>query len=228
MAAGVFDIIGPVTVGPSSSHTAGAIRIGQVTGMLLGEAVRKAVVTFYGSFAETWRGHGTDKAVVGGLLGLPMDSPVVPRSLAEAARKGLEVEFRAGEDGRFHPNTVVVEAEGDAARVRIRASSVGGGNIRLDEMDGYALGVSCALPTLILPHNDHPGVVASVTAALSAKGYNIASMKVSRARRGGSAVAIIETDGDVDGETRGTLGAMPGVERVIHIPQLEDGLHVDR
>lgn len=217
---GIFDIIGPVTVGPSSSHTAGAIRIGQVARMLLGSDVRHAVITFYGSFAETWRGHGTDKAVIGGLLGLPMDDPLIRTSLAEAARRGLAFEMRTGEDSRFHPNTMAIEAEGESGRVRIRAASVGGGNIRLDAMDDYELGVSCALPTLILPHKDHPGVVAAVTAELSAKGYNIASMKVSRARRGGSAVAVIETDSDVDEVTRSELNELVGIEKVIHIPQI--------
>lgn len=219
---GIFDIIGPVTVGPSSSHTAGAIRIGQVARLLLGRPVRHAVITFYGSFADTWRGHGTDKAVVGGLMGLMMDDPLIRTSIAEAARQGLEFEIRTGEDGRFHPNTVAIEAEDESggSRVRIRASSVGGGNIRLDAMDGYELGVSCALPTLIVPHNDHPGVVAAVTAALSAKGWNIASMKVSRARRGGSAIAVIETDGDVDEETRSVIGLLQGVEKVIHVPKV--------
>jgi len=158
--------------------------------------------------------------VVGGLLGMKMDDPAIRDSAAEAARRGLTYTIRAAEDGRYHPNTVVIDAEGEYCRVTIRVSSVGGGNISLDEMDGYALGVSCAMPTLILPHNDHPGVVAAVTSALSAKGYNIASMKVSRARRGGSAVAVIETDGDVDVGTRGELSRLPGVDRVIHIPQL--------
>jgi L-serine dehydratase len=217
---GIFDIVGPVTVGPSSSHTAGAIRIGQVARLLLTSEVHHAVITFYGSFADTWRGHGTDKAIVGGLLGLAMDDPMIRTSLAEAARRGLEFEIRTGEDSRFHPNTVAIEAESRSGHVRIRASSVGGGNIRLDAMDGYELGVSCALPTLILPHNDHPGVVAAVTAALSVKGYNIASMKVSRARRGGSAVAVIETDSDVDSKTRDAITGLPGIEKVIHVPQV--------
>lgn len=216
----VFDIIGPVTVGPSSSHTAGAIRIGQVARLLLGGEVVRAVITFYGSFADTWKGHGTDKAVVGGLLGLPMDSPLIRSSLAEAAARGFEFEIRTGEDGRYHPNTVAIEAEGETGRVAIRASSVGGGNISLDAMDGYELGVSCALPTLIVPHTDHPGVVAAVTAKLSAGGYNIAAMKVSRARRGGSAVAVIETDEDVNADTRAAIAGMQGVDRVIHVPKV--------
>ena len=217
---GVFDIIGPVTVGPSSSHTAGAIRIGRVSRLLLGRELRRAEITFYGSFADTWRGHGTDKAVLGGLMGLPMDSPLIRTSSEEACRRGLNYEIRTGENGRFHPNTVEIEAEGEGSRVRIRAASTGGGSIRLDELDGFDLGVSCELPTLILPHNDRPGVVAEVSAALSAEGYNIAAMKVSRARRGGNAVAVIETDGEVDAGTRAALERMPGIDRAIYIPQI--------
>jgi len=215
----IFDIIGPVTVGPSSSHTAGAIRIGQVARLLLGGEVRRADITFYGSFADTWRGHGTDKAVVGGLLGLPMDSPRIPMSLQVAEERGLEFAFRSAEDSRYHPNTVAIVADGDRGQVRIRASSVGGGNIRLDAMGDYELGVSCAQPTLVLPHKDHPGVVAAVTSALSQQGYNIAAMKVSRARRGGDAVAVIETDGEVGEGTRQWIASIPGIYKVIYIPQ---------
>lgn len=217
---GVFDIIGPVTVGPSSSHTAGAIRIGRVAKLLLGQEARRAVITFYGSFADTWRGHGTGKAVLGGLLGLPMDSPLIRTSEEEAARRGLRYEIRTGENSRYHPNTVEIEADGESARVQIRAASTGGGSIRLDALDGFDLGVACELPTLILPHRDRPGVVAEASAALSGEGYNIAAMKVSRARRGGSAVAVIETDGEVDAKTRAALETMPGIDKVIYIPQL--------
>lgn len=215
----IFDIIGPVTVGPSSSHTAGAIRIGQVARLLLGGEVRRADITFYGSFAETGLGHGTDKAVVGGLLGLPMASPRIPLSLQEAEQRGLVYTIRSAEDSRYHPNTVTIVAAGDSGSIRIRASSVGGGNIRLDAMGDYELGVSCAQPTLVLPHNDHPGVVAAATAALSQQGYNIAAMKVSRARRGGDAVAVIETDGEIAAGTRQDIAAIPGIYNVIYIPQ---------
>lgn len=217
---GVFDIIGPVTVGPSSSHTAGALRIGRAARLLLGAEPERAALTFYGSFAETWRGHGADKAVLGGLMGLPADSPLVRTSVEEAARRGLAYEIRTREDGRFHPNTVEIEACGGGARVRIRASSTGGGAIRLEEMDGFPLSASCELPTLVIPHEDKPGVVAKLTAELSAQGHNIAAMRVSRVRRGGSAVAVIETDGHVDARTRDALARMPGVERVLQIPKL--------
>ena len=216
---GIFDIIGPVTVGPSSSHTAGAIRIGQIARLLLGGAVRQADITLYGSFAETGKGHGTDRAIVGGLLGLDMANPLISESFQEARRCGLNFTFRAAEETRFHPNTVVIEASGERGSVRIRASSVGGGNIRLDAMGDYELGISCEQPTLVLPHNDHPGVVAAVTTVLSQQGYNIAAMKVTRARRGGDAVAMIETDTEVPEETRIIIGAIPGVTDVIYIPK---------
>jgi L-serine dehydratase len=181
--------------------------------------VRHAAITFYGSFADTWKGHGTDKAIVSGLLGLPMDSPVIRTSITEAGRRGLVYEIFTGEDSRFHPNTVTIEAESEKGRVKIRASSVGGGNIRLDTMDGYDLGVSCALPTLIVLHNDHPGAVATMTATLSQSGYNIAAMKVSRSRRGGNAIAVIETDGIVDEITRSAIAGLSGIDKVIHISQ---------
>jgi L-serine dehydratase len=216
----VFDIIGPVTVGPSSSHTSGALRIGRAARLLLGAEPARAVITFYGSFADTWRGHGTDKAVLGGLMGLPADSPLIRTSVEEAGRRGLAYEIRTREDGRYHPNTMEIEAWSGGASVKIRAASTGGGSIRLDEMDGFALGASCELPTLVIPHEDKPGVVAELTAELSQQGYNIAAMRVSRSRRGGSAVAVIETDGEVNAHTREALGRMPGVDSVLHIPKL--------
>ena len=215
----IFDIIGPVTVGPSSSHTAGAIRIGQIARLLLGGEVRRADITLYGSFAETGKGHGTDRAIVGGLLGLKMASPLISNSLWEARRRGLSYAFYTAEESRFHPNTVVIEASGEKGSIKIRASSVGGGNIRLDAMGEYELGISCAQPTLVLPHTDHPGVVAAATTVLSQQGFNIAAMKVTRARRGGDAVAVIETDTEVLEETRKSIGAIPGVTDVIYIPQ---------
>lgn len=216
----VFDIIGPVTVGPSSSHTAGALRIGRVARLMLGGEPKRAMLTFYGSFADTWRGHGTGKAVLGGLLGLPADSPLIRTSDELAESRGLQYEIRTAENSRWHPNTMEIEAWGDGGHVKIRAASIGGGSIRLDALDGFELGVACELPTLIIPHNDHPGVIAEATAELSAQGYNIAAMKVSRARRGGNAVAVIETDTEVDAPTRETLKSMPGIDGVAYMPRL--------
>jgi L-serine dehydratase len=217
---GVFDIIGPVTVGPSSSHTAGALRIGRVARLLLVQEPERAVFTFYGSFADTWRGHGTGKAVLGGLLGLPMDSPLVRTSEELASIRGLQYEIRTGENSRWHPNTMEVEAWGKILHVKIRAASTGGGSVRLDALNGFELGIACELPTLILPHNDHPGVIASATAALSKQGYNIAAMKVSRANRGGNAVAVIETDTNVDNRMREALNRLPGIDSVAYMPRL--------
>lgn len=217
---GVFDIIGPITVGPSSSHTAGALRIGRVARLLLGQEPLRAVFTFYGSFADTWRGHGTGKAVLGGLLGLPTDSPLVRTSEDLAAIRELQYDIRTGENSRWHPNTMEVEAWGKTLHVKIRAASTGGGSIRLDALDGFELGIACELPTLILPHNDHPGVIAAATATISQRGYNIAAMKVSRANRGGAAVAVIETDTDVDIRTREALKRLPGIDSVAYMPRL--------
>ena len=140
----LFDVLGPIAVGPSSSHTAGAARIGRVCRNLLGEPVLRADISLYGSFSDTYWGHGTDKALIGGLLGLRTDDPSIRDSYALAQRAGMVTRLFIKKDVRFHPNTVAIEAEGDTRRVSIRASSIGGGQIRLDELDGFALGVSCA------------------------------------------------------------------------------------
>ena len=217
----LFDIIGPVMIGPSSSHTAGAARIGRVARQLLGEPPVKAVVSFHGSFEKTYRGHGTDRAVVGGLLDMAVDDERLRRSLHIAKEQGLEVTFRAVHLRDAHPNTVVVEAVGESGRrVRVQAASIGGGRIRVEYLDGLEVGFSGEKITLVIRHTDAPGAIAMVTRLLSEAGINIATMRVFRHEVGGKACMAIELDARPEPALLAALRALPGLKDVTLLDQL--------
>lgn len=217
----LFDIIGPVMIGPSSSHTAGAARIGRVARQLLGEPPVKAVVSFHGSFEKTYRGHGTDRAVVGGLLDMAVDDERLRRSLHIAKEQGLEVTFRAVHLRDAHPNTVVVETVGESGRrVRVQAASIGGGSIRVQYLDGLEVGFSGEKITLVIRHTDAPGAIAMVTRLLSEAGINIATMRVFRHEVGGKACMAIELDARPEPALLAALRALPGLKDVTLLDQL--------
>ncbi len=217
----LFDIIGPVMIGPSSSHTAGAARIGRVARQLLGEPPVKAVVSFHGSFEKTYRGHGTDRAVVGGLLDMAVDDERLRRSLHIAKEQGLEVTFRAVHLRDAHPNTVVVEAVGESGRrVRVQAASIGGGSIRVQYLDGLEVGFSGEKITLVIRHTDAPGAIAMVTRLLSEAGINIATMRVFRHEVGGKACMAIELDARPEPALLAALRALPGLKDVTLLDHL--------
>ncbi|NLD86725.1 MAG: L-serine ammonia-lyase, iron-sulfur-dependent, subunit beta [Clostridiales bacterium] len=220
MSISIFDIIGPVAVGPSSSHTAGAVKIGNITRSIVGGNVDSAEITFYGSFAHTYLGHGTDRALLGGLLGLAVDDVEI-RNARELARKaGLRYTIATSDDPRFHPNTVRIVARNGVRSANIRASSVGGGAISLDYMNGYIVGISCNLPTLIVPHRDLPGTIAAISHELASDNLNIAYMKLSRAKRGGSVVVVFEIDSAVPVDTRERIRNITGIDDIIYISPL--------
>ena len=218
MSIGLFDILGPITIGPSSSHTAGAVRIGLVCRMLLQDDVKHARITFYGSFADTYHGHGTDKAVVGGLLGFRTDNEKIRESLRLAEFRGLSFEIFTAEDPRLHPNTVVIEARSKDKTVRVQGASVGGGAIRITEINGMAVQISFVEDTLILFHRDAPGVLASIAHILSSNGYNIGNLRLSRTRREGDVITVVETDVPVDDTTVSQLRSVESVSEAVVIP----------
>ena len=219
MSIGLFDIMGPITIGPSSSHTAGAVRIGLVCRMLLEDEVKNAKITFYGSFADTYHGHGTDKAVVGGLLGFRTDNEKIRESLRLAEFRGLSFEIFTAEDPRLHPNTVVIEASSKEKTVRIQGASVGGGAIRITEINGMAVQITFIEDTLILFHRDSPGVLASIAHILSSNGYNIGNLRLSRTRREGDVITVVETDVPVDRATVDQLRSVESVSEAVVIPR---------
>lgn len=191
----LFDIIGPVMIGPSSSHTAGAARIGRVTRQLLGEEVKRAVIRFHGSFAKTWAGHGADRAVIGGLLGLNVDDERMRCSRKLAQERGMAYEIATVQLRGVHPNTVIIEAEGVSGKeIRVQAASVGGGSVLVQYLNGMEVGFSGDRTTLVIQHRDTPGAIAKVSRLLAASGTNIATMRVFREEAGGRAVMALELD----------------------------------
>lgn len=214
----IFDILGPVMVGPSSSHTAGAVRIGLITGRLLGEKVKKASIGMYGSFAATGKGHGTDRALVAGLLGMKPDDIRIPRSFEEAEKAGMEFEIGEANLSGAHPNTAVLKAEGVNGRMlEVQASSLGGGRIMINRLDGIEVNCTCEMPTLIVHNIDQPGHVAKVTSMLFESNINIANMSLYRNRRGGIAVMVIEADREIPVDMLGWLECQEGIRKVTYI-----------
>ncbi len=192
---GVFDIVGPVMIGPSSSHTAGAVRLGLMARKILGETAVRAEIHFHGSFAHTYRGHGTDKAVVAGILGFLPDDVRIRDALDIARKHGLDYSFQTVHLEGAHPNTAVIYLIGVTGRIaRVRGASIGGGNILISNIDGYEVELTGQYPALVTIHRDRPGVITQVTNILSRYEINIAFMHVSRQTRGESALMIIELD----------------------------------
>ena len=194
----LFDIIGPVMVGPSSSHTAGAARIGYIAQRLLGAPLKNAVIYLHGSFALTGQGHGTDKALIGGLMGMAPDDEDLPNSFEIAKKRNISFEFHEKEIRGAHPNTVEMKLTCENGRnLDIVASSLGGGRIKVCSIDGLEANFNGELPTLIVHNLDQPGHVAEVTSTLAHKGVNIATMQLYRNGRGGHAVMVVECDQEV-------------------------------
>ena len=219
----LFDIIGPVMVGPSSSHTAGAARIGYIGQRLLGAPLRNAVIYLHGSFALTGEGHGTDKAIIGGLLGMAPDDEDLPDSFRIAKERGISFQFHKKEIRGAHPNTVEMELTCENGRsLDIIASSLGGGRIKVCSIDGLDANFSGDSPTLIVHNLDQPGHVAEVTSMLAHKSVNIATMQLYRSNRGGHAVMIIECDQEIPLNAIKWLEHLEGVEKVTYL-SLKDG-----
>lgn len=189
-----FDIIGPVMVGPSSSHTAGAVRIGNLARQILGEEPRSVSFRLMGSFAETYQGHGSDVALLGGILGLPTDHPEVPNAFDLAKQHHLEYEFKKANLGFYHPNTVAIELRGETRTISVIASSLGGGKVEIQEVEGLRVTFTGDKPTLILHHRDEQGFLAKVSHVLDSHGYNIARLSLERWTKGGPAITVCEVD----------------------------------
>lgn len=214
----VFEILGPVMVGPSSSHTAGAVRIGLMTRKLLAQRPVEAVIGMYGSFAATGRGHGTDRALVAGLLGMRPDDMRIPDSFRYAKEVGFQFSFETIQLREAHPNSVMIRVRGEKGReLTVQASSLGGGRIMINRLDDIDVNCTCEMPTLIVHNMDQPGHVSHVTTMLSQNSVNIANMSLYRNKRGGRAVMVIETDQPIPEESIRWLEHLEGVLKVTYI-----------
>lgn len=191
----VFDIIGPRMTGPSSSHTAGAARLSRVARHIAEDDVAEVKFTLYGSFAETGRGHGTDKALIAGALGMEPDDPRIKDAYRVAREMGVPVSVEFSEEQPAFPNTARIEITGSNGQITdVVGESVGGGNIRITEINGLAVEFSGEYPTLVIQHTDKPGVIAEVSHVLAQLSVNIAFMRVFRHGKGEDAYMTIETD----------------------------------
>ena len=219
----IFDMMGPVMVGPSSSHTAGAARIGNMGRTLLGEEVAYADIGLYGSFAETGFGHGTDRALLAGLLGMKPDDLRIPNAYEEANRAGMAYSFRTVELRDAHPNTALLELTGKSGKkLTLQASSIGGGAIVVNKIDGIDVNFTGDFNTLIVRNQDESGSVAAITSILSQVHINVANMSVNRHRRGGDALMVIETDQHIKPRQVEFLSELPGILSVTYYDKEDD------
>lgn len=219
----IFDMMGPVMVGPSSSHTAGAARIGNMGRTLLGEEVARADIGLYGSFAETGFGHGTDRALLAGLLGMKPDDLRIPNAYEEANRAGMAYSFRTVELRDAHPNTALLELTGKSGKkLTLQASSIGGGAIIVNKIDGIDVNFTGDFNTLIVRNQDESGSVAAITSILSQVHINVANMSVNRHRRGGDALMVIETDQHIKPRQVEFLSELPGILSVTYYDKEDD------
>jgi L-serine dehydratase len=216
-----FDVIGPIMVGPSSSHTAGAVRIGRIARTVLGGQPEHALIELHGSFAETGRGHGTDLALVAGLLDLETDDPHIRDSFDLAAEAGMKIEFTIADLGTdANPNSVRLTMEKDGRSVRLIGSSVGGGRVEICCVQDYEIQFSGENETLLVVAEDRPGTINQVTGLLLEHHVNIAFLQVGRRKRGGEAAMVYETDDVIPPALVEAIEAFPWVRWVREIPSV--------
>jgi L-serine dehydratase len=210
----VFSIIGPSMIGPSSSHTAGAARLGQTGRQVLGGTPEQAEIVLYGSFATTYRGHGTDLAIVAGLLGFRTDDDRIKSAFAIAEAVGMDVSFKPSKLPVAHPNTILMRLRMGERETSLRGCSIGGGNIEIVNIDGFDIRFTAVYPTLLVFHDDRPGIIAEITDILRLTKVNIGYMEVDRKSRQGDVLTVIESDEPLQADCLKRIGALPDVYRI--------------
>lgn len=213
----VFDIIGPVMIGPSSSHTAGAARIGRVARSLFGREPKWANISLYGSFAQTYKGHGTDVAIVGGLLDFDTDDVRIINAIDIANEKGIKLRFIEEDAVTDHPNTTRVIIGDHDGELELVGISIGGGKIEVTELNGFELKLSGNHPAIVVVHNDRFGAIASVSNVLAKHELNIGHMEVSRKEKGKLALMTIEVDQNIDNKIIDELEELSNILKVTKI-----------
>ena len=213
----VFDVIGPNMVGPSSSHTAGAASIAWLAQKLAGGDVRKVHFTLYGSFAKTYRGHGTDRALLGGVMGFSTDDLRIKDSFEIAKKNGISFSFSVNEEEtEVHPNTVDIDmVSGSGEKTQVRGESLGGGKVRIVRINGIDVEFTGEYSTLIVRQVDKPGVVAHITSCLSDSNVNIAFMRLFRENKGARAYTIVESDEKIPDSVLKKIRENPAVDGII-------------
>lgn len=215
----IREIIGPVMVGPSSSHTAGAVRIGQMAREIFGSEPEAAEITFYGSFAHTYQGHGTDVALIAGLLGLSTFDHRIPEAFQLARQAGLGLQIIASEEPSAHPNTARIVLHRGKREQSITGISIGGGSVEIVTIDEFRVRLSGEGETLLIFHEDRPGTIASVTELLAQHGINISHMEDSRLHKLEEALMTLQADSPINKTLLRKLRELPSVHRTIHLRQ---------
>lgn len=214
----IFEILGPVMVGPSSSHTAGAVRIGYVCRKLMGEKIVTADIELYGSFLLTGKGHGTPQAIVAGLLGMTPDDASIPDSFEIAKTQGLKFTIGEAKLKEAHPNSVLLKLTGESGKeLEVIGESLGGSIINIAQIDGLPANISGDYPTLIASNMDVPGMVAKVSKVLFEAKINIAQMHLYRASRGKNSVLIAECDQEIEDKTLNDIRDLDGIMKVSYL-----------
>lgn len=214
----VFDILGPVMIGPSSSHTAGAERIGRAAYMLSGGDLKNVTFYLHGSFAKTYRGHGTDRALVAGILGMEPYDERIKNSFEIAKEKEIEVSFIEADLGDVHPNTVRIEIEkSNGKKLEITGASIGGGNILITSINGANAELTGEYPGIIVKHRDKKGMISKITFALALGEINIVTLRLTRDNKGEIATSIIETDSKIPQDILEELSKIDAVISVISV-----------
>ncbi|MEM6829894.1 MAG: L-serine ammonia-lyase, iron-sulfur-dependent subunit beta [Bacteroidota bacterium] len=219
---GIFDMIGPVMIGPSSSHTAGVVRIGRVANRILGSTPDQAEITFYNSFARTYEGHGSNRAILAGLMNYKTDDKRIKMALELTKEAGLSYTFKTiGSASLFHPNSVDIKAKKGKKKIQVLGESRGGGVIRITEVNGFDSNFTASLHTLIIEADDVKGSVAYIADVLSHEDCNIATMTVSRKGKDDQACLVLEMDSGIDELTLKYLKKRKWVHNVLYIPNID-------
>ena len=214
----LFDVIGPIIIGPSSSHTAGAARLGYLAGKIYGELPKKIHFKLYNSFAKTGKGHGTDKGLLGGVIGLSVDNPQIRNVFELAKQSNIDFSFEFLENFSRHPNSVDFIFDGNNGKMEISGASLGGGDVIIDAINGYKFNINGNYPTLLLIYKDKPGMIYNVTVLIQKQNINIASMNCQRKARGEEASMAIYLDSPLNEET---LKELSKIDEIYFIRSLE-------
>lgn len=218
---GIFDVLGPVMIGPSSSHTAGAARLGKIAKTIVNQPIKEVTFLLHGSFKETYKGHGTDRALVAGILGMLPDDVRLKDSISIAESEGIVIRFLPADLGQVHPNTVkFLITDSNNVQWEILGSSIGGGLVEIYEINGNKVKITGEYPTIITCHDDIPGTVSKISTLFYEKKINIAFMTLVRSQKGKDATMTIEIDDSVSEEIISSIKSIDGVNRVILINSL--------
>jgi L-serine dehydratase len=219
---GIFDMIGPVMIGPSSSHTAGVVRIARAAIRILGGIPEEAHITFYNSFARTYEGHGSDRAIIAGLMDFKTDDAQIKNSLELANEKNLKFNFKSiGNSSIHHPNTIKLNLKKAEKSIEVVGESLGGGVINISEVDGFVANFSAQSHTLIIKANDISGAIAFISSVIAQEKSNIATMSVSRKGKNDLACHVIEMDSEIGEITITYLKSLPWIKELIYIPYID-------